>query len=108
MKQLVLISLVLCTGCVTKTVLDDEERVSSFVITVNGVYRTDMSPRTRLPVTTVCAQKYNGEGNVPAEVRGTKDCPYIIRTSFRAAKWISTCRSERSTRAARTRPSPAR
>lgn len=63
-------------GCVTKIEVPYEERVSSFVVGVDGIYLP--GTQTPLPVVTTCASKYGGEDKVPANVRGSADCRYQI------------------------------
>ena len=64
-------------GCYT---VPPEERpaLTSFEVKVKGFYQPSTNPRLPLPVVSVCQAKYQGEANVPAEVRGTKECPYAI------------------------------
>lgn len=77
MKSLYAVLLLMAaTACVSTIKLPDEERVSSFDVSVDGVFAPGTT--TPLPVVTVCSSKYGGEANVPKEARGTKDCPYVI------------------------------
>ncbi|MFL5320857.1 MAG: hypothetical protein ACJ790_14440 [Myxococcaceae bacterium] len=75
-RSLMLAAALVVTGCVTKTKLDPLEGVSSFVVTVNGVYQK--GTKNLVPVATPCSTKYGGDDKVPADVRGTPDCRYQI------------------------------
>lgn len=78
MKPSTLAAALLCVfvgGCISTTKLPGNEGVSSFVVSVVGVYLAD-GGKTPHAVVTACNTKY--ENNVPAEVRGTAECPYAI------------------------------
>lgn len=53
-------------------------QLSSFGVTVKGVYVNSGGTRTPLSVVSRCEAKYGGAANVPTEVKGTKACRYII------------------------------
>lgn len=62
-------------GCVSTTTLPGNEGVSTFVVSVVGIYRADGS-RTPHAVVTECNAQHGN--NVPDKVRGTAACPYAI------------------------------
>lgn len=52
--------------------------LSSFSVAVKGVYVSSGGTRTPLSVVSRCEAKYGGAASVPTEVKGTKDCRYVI------------------------------
>lgn len=53
-------------------------QLSSFSVAVKGVFLNSGGTRAPLAVVSRCEAKYGGAANVPTEVKGTKDCRYII------------------------------
>ncbi|MEW6433205.1 MAG: hypothetical protein AB1730_17005 [Myxococcota bacterium] len=64
-------------GCPTISAPERAE-LSSFAVTVKGVYVRSGSARAPLAVVSRCENEYGGAANVPAEVKGTKACRYVI------------------------------
>ncbi|MCU0701536.1 MAG: hypothetical protein MUC96_33915 [Myxococcaceae bacterium] len=57
----------------------ERSELSSFSVQVEGVYTATPQGRTRLAVTAACASQYDGgQAAVPASVRGTESCRYVI------------------------------
>jgi hypothetical protein len=52
--------------------------MSSFEVKVSGVYEGSGANRVPLGVTAPCIAQYGSASAVPAEVKGTKDCRYVI------------------------------
>ncbi len=62
-------------------VLPGPERspLASFAVQVDGVYVSSPQGRARLAVSAACASRYDGgQAAVPAAVRGTEGCRYVI------------------------------
>lgn len=76
MKRLWLLPALALAGCPT---LQPPARpqLSSFAVKVEGVF-VRAGGRPPLPVVSRCQARYGGADNVPAEVKGTKDCRYEI------------------------------
>lgn len=76
MKRLMLVSAVALAGCYTQET-PQPKGVASFQVEVKGLYTTT-SPRRVLPVVNACVRQYGSQDAVPAEVRGTDACRYVI------------------------------
>jgi len=74
---LALAAAALCAGCFGVPA-DKPPALTSFEVTVKGVFQRDGATRTPLRVAATCAQRYGGDAQVPADVRGTHDCRYVI------------------------------
>ncbi len=70
-------SALLALGCY-KVETRVESKLSSFAVTVTGVFQQSTGAVTPVRVITPCAKKYGTDAQVPAEVRGTQECPYIM------------------------------
>lgn len=78
MRAWAAVGVVLLAGCRLASV-EKPAGASSFAVTVKGVFQGSGSGRTPLPVVTACVKRYGGQQTaVPAEERGTPDCPYGI------------------------------
>ncbi|MEN9798946.1 MAG: hypothetical protein RL653_2642 [Pseudomonadota bacterium] len=75
MRRLPLLLLAFC-ACTFGRPVDLAGEVGSFTVTVTGVF----APGTRTPhrVVSDCASAHGGQAGVPAELRGTPTCPYVI------------------------------
>lgn len=73
------LALAACAGCFYTLPGPPEQDVSSFAVTVEGLYASSGATRAPLPVVAPCASRYDGgQLGVPAEIRGTPDCRYAI------------------------------
>lgn len=52
--------------------------VSYFEVQVTGIYSLNGTTRTAVPVVSACVARYGSAAAVPAEAKGTRDCPYQI------------------------------
>jgi hypothetical protein len=80
MKRLMLLSAFALAGCYTEDAVQPQG-VGTFDVQVKGIYVANTTPRAALPVVNECATRYGSQAQVPAEVRGTADCRFIIPRS---------------------------
>lgn len=73
-----LVALVAVSAC-TELPAPSLPKLGSFAVTQRGVY-VNGSLRRLLDVVPPCARKYGDQTRVPADVRGTADCRYVIPT----------------------------
>ncbi|MCP3141190.1 single stranded DNA-binding domain-containing protein [Pyxidicoccus xibeiensis] len=74
MKRLMLLSALAMAGCYTEET-SQPQGIASFKVEVTGLTNAQGAP---LPVVTACAVQYGSQAAVPAEVRGTEECRYIV------------------------------
>ena len=78
MKRLMLLSAFALAGCYTKEAVQPQG-VATFDVQVKGLFVANSNPRAGLPVVNECAARHGGNQNqVPADVRGTRECRYTI------------------------------
>ncbi|QSQ27803.1 hypothetical protein JY651_24150 [Pyxidicoccus parkwayensis] len=77
MKRLMLLSALALAGCYTEDT-QQPKGVATFDVQVKGLYVANSNPRTAVSVVNACATKYGSQAQVPAEVRGTEECRYVI------------------------------
>jgi hypothetical protein len=77
MKRLWLVAALAVAGCYTEETTQPEG-LGTFQVQVKGLYSATAVPRAALAVENACASRYGGQGQVPAEVRGTPECRYLI------------------------------
>lgn len=64
-------------GCPTLSA-PERPQLAGFQVKVMGVFTSSGGTRAALRVVTRCEAQYGGAANVPAEVKGTKACRYVI------------------------------
>ncbi|MFP2925365.1 hypothetical protein ACLESO_09130 [Pyxidicoccus sp. 3LG] len=77
MKRLMLLSALALAGCYTEEGVKPQG-VASFKVEVTGLLTNPDNANATLPVLNACAQQYGSQAAVPAEVRGTEACRYIV------------------------------
>ncbi len=78
MRVSCLLALALTLGACPNIKAPDRPEISSFKVTVSGVYTGTGPTRVPLSVSTLCANRYGGQDKVPAVERGTPDCRYVV------------------------------
>lgn len=77
MKRLLLCAALALAAC-SPTEGPPDAEVGSFNVELLGIQYTGAPPPAPVDVVTACATRYGGQDQVPAEARGTPDCPYTI------------------------------
>lgn len=52
--------------------------LTSFKVEVTGIFSIAAGTRTALPVVSACSARFGGAASVPANLKGTQECPYQI------------------------------